>query len=270
MIESVKASNIEQGHRVLWHNNKPLLDVEPGENVRIMTIELGVVVVVEHDMLAHRVFVITTKEDGTEVPWIFNETEHVIIDSTIYVDEHVEEKSEASGILIAGFPGIGKSWLYNNTPSCMTICDSDSSQFSWIHVDGVRTRNPNFISDYIKHIQEQLKTHNIVMVSTHADVLAEFERLKMYYYLVYPYQDLKTEYLERYVKRGSPEAFVKLMDEKWDAFMSDICMSKTYAHRWIIGPGETLQNLSFITVIKSPEQAITSEPSSTSTKEDVA
>ena len=44
---------------------------------------------------------------------------------------------------------------------------------------------------------------------------------KIEYTLVYPDRSLKREYIERYKKRGSPQAFIDLMEAKWDDFIDD-------------------------------------------------
>ena len=54
--------------------------------------------------------------------------------------------------VISGFPGIGKSYLFNNGKNILII-DSDSSNFSWLE-PGVR--NPEFPHNYMKHIKIRL------------------------------------------------------------------------------------------------------------------
>lgn len=58
-----------------------------------------------------------------------------------------------STFVICGFPGVGKSYVTKNNTSDWKITDSDSSKFSWIvdPVTGEKTRNPNFIKDYMSH-----------------------------------------------------------------------------------------------------------------------
>ena len=53
-------------------------------------------------------------------------------------------------MIISAFPGVGKTYLYNEYPKL--ISDSDSSKFSWLE-DG--NRNPNFVKDYVDHIEKE-------------------------------------------------------------------------------------------------------------------
>ena len=122
--------------------------------------------------------------------------------------------------IIAGFPGIGKSWL--NKKYGNDISDSDSSQFP----------KEDFPSNYIEHIKSLIGKKPIILTSTHKEVLDGLESENIDYILVYPQKELKEEYLERYKERGSPEGFIKLLDSKWDEFMSDL--ENTYPKKRII------------------------------------
>ena len=124
-------------------------------------------------------------------------------------------------IVIAGFPGIGKSFLFKHKN--IKAADSDSSLFSWITVDGVRKRNPDFPRNYIEHIQKASRKNDVVLVSTHADVRNALDAAGICYALVYPTHACKQEYLNRYVGRDSPEAFCKMMSEKFNDFVAE-CM----------------------------------------------
>lgn len=108
--------------------------------------------------------------------------------------------------IIAGFPGVGKSWLKDNYGE--TVSDSDSSQFD----------KADFPNNYITHLKGLIGVKDIVLVSTHKAVLEGLESEGIDYILCYPKRELKDEYLERYKQRGSPEGFIKLLGDKWDEF----------------------------------------------------
>lgn len=92
--------------------------------------------------------------------------------------------------IIAGFPGVGKSYLFNETD--IKVTDSDSSKFD----------KKDFPNNYISHIQNKLDEGYTVLSSTHDDVRKAFVENNMPFYLVYPDIRLKDEYIERYKKRG--------------------------------------------------------------------
>lgn len=133
-------------------------------------------------------------------------------------------------IIISGFPGIGKSYLFNNSSILgkeLKILDSDSSKFSWLE-PGVR--NPDFPNNYIKHIKDNIGKVNFILVSSHAHVRQMMKENNIQYYLVYPVnKNMKELYMSRYIQRNSPEKFIKFMDEGWDD-MVDSCLQDMWAY----------------------------------------
>lgn len=128
--------------------------------------------------------------------------------------------------VIAGFPATGKSYFKGYVEgSCYApqgYCeDSDSSHFP----------KDNFPDNYIKHIKDLInKGTDIIFVSTHKEVRESLVKEGIDFYLVYPKRDLKQEYLKRYKERGSSEAFIKLMDDNWDVFLSQLENQKNCTH----------------------------------------
>ena len=70
--------------------------------------------------------------------------------------------------IISAFPGTGKSVYHEKHP--LTTLDSDSSNFSWIEVDGVKLRNPQFPENYIEHIKKNIGIYDFIFVSSHSVV----------------------------------------------------------------------------------------------------
>ena len=65
--------------------------------------------------------------------------------------------------IISAFPGTGKSYFHNNSE--YSTLDSDSSEFSWIiNDDGDKVRNPNFPSNYISHIKDNIGKADFIFV----------------------------------------------------------------------------------------------------------
>lgn len=123
--------------------------------------------------------------------------------------------------VIAGFPGVGKSFLFNNDKN-LIISDSDSSLFSWIVENGEKKRNPNFPDNYIEHIEARMDIMDYIFVSTHDVVRKALQDNNIQYTLVYPDRSLKNEYLERYKNRGNDGNFIKLFENKWDEFIEQM------------------------------------------------
>lgn len=120
--------------------------------------------------------------------------------------------------VIAGFPGVGKSYIAKENTELLVL-DSDSSDFSWLE-PGVR--NPDFPKNYIKHIKANIGIADIIMVSTHSVVREALKDADIEYTLVYPNADLKLEYIKRYIKRESPDAFTRYIAVNWNDFIKEL------------------------------------------------
>lgn len=112
--------------------------------------------------------------------------------------------------LISAFPGTGKSYFYKNTDK--KVLDSDSSTFD----------KSDFPKNYIEHIKKKLGKVDIILISSHKEVRDALVDENLDFTLVYPNTELKDEYLERYEERGNEPSFIKMLDEKWTEFLTDI------------------------------------------------
>lgn len=70
-----------------------------------------------------------------------------------------------------------------------------------------------------KHMSDNGYT---VMVSTHAELLGEFERMEVSYTVVIPPMSDKEVYLHRYDIRGNTYDFIQLLDRNWTQWIADI------------------------------------------------
>lgn len=145
-------------------------------------------------------------------------------------------------IVIAAFPGAGKSVTVADNPD-LAISDSDSSNYSWKIVDGVRTdeRNPEFPQNYITRIKDMLDDGlDFVFVSTHKEVRKALEENKIKYVLVYPEKECKEEYMKRFEKREDTEEFIKTISDNWDAWIDDMSVEAFPKLKMLLGGDQYL------------------------------
>lgn len=130
--------------------------------------------------------------------------------------------------VICGFPGVGKSTLFNSGLKCT---DSDSSKFD----------KADFPRNYIEHIKQQMLRNDLdyIFVSSHDTVRTALIREGIAYTLVYPSLTLKDEYIKRYEQRGSPASFIKLMGDNWTNFIVG-CADQTGCSRVVLQSGQFL------------------------------
>jgi hypothetical protein len=160
----------------------------------------------------------TLHGNGSDLSKVLN-----VINEVSKINETLNPKKSILGEtvkVISAFPGVGKTWLYTHqTELGLSIVDSDSSEFSWIS-KGVR--HPDFPNNYIKHIKECIKTFDVVLVSSHDIVRDALRENGIMFITVYPDINDKEEYIQRFIRRGSPEPFVKLINDNWNEWISNL------------------------------------------------
>lgn len=114
--------------------------------------------------------------------------------------------------IVSAFPGTGKTFF--SETSKFIVKDSDSSKFS-------KENFPRNYIDHIKNLHEQ-PLIDFILVSSHEDVRNELIAENIPFSLVYPDRSLRDAYLLRYYKRGSPKAFIDLVEDNWDTWISQI------------------------------------------------
>lgn len=130
----------------------------------------------------------------------------------------------AKPMLVAGFPGTGKSSYCYRDADYMPqgfATDSDSSKFD----------KANFPKNYIEHIKEKISEgYARIFISSHKEVRDALVENGLEFTLVYPKKDLKEEYLKRYKERGSTDGFIKLVSENWDLWLEELKSQKGCRH----------------------------------------
>lgn len=127
--------------------------------------------------------------------------------------------------IISAFPGIGKSYLHSLLLETGTVesLDSDSTNWSWIRKNyGEKFRNPLFPSNYVDHICVCMTHFDFIFVSSHDTVRKQLLDANIKYDLIYPKMELKEEYIERYSQRGSPVAFINLLIDQWENWVTEL------------------------------------------------
>ena len=113
--------------------------------------------------------------------------------------------------VISAFPGCGKSHYFRENKD-KVVLDSDSSNFD----------KSLFPQNYIEHIRNNIGKADIIMVSSHKEVREALVENGIYFTLVYPDLSIKEEYIQRYIDRGSSEAFINLLTKNWELWIGEL------------------------------------------------
>lgn len=111
--------------------------------------------------------------------------------------------------VIAGFPAIGKSYLFNN--SNKKILDSDSSKFDKLY----------FPNNYISHIKMNIDKVDIILVSTHKIVRDALKHNNIKYELYYPDISLKDVYCKR-IENRNQKMLADIVRINWDNWIKEL------------------------------------------------
>lgn len=140
------------------------------------------------------------------------------------------------------FPACGKTWLYEHQEDYdLKILDSDSSNFSWIEVRDTfgkttKLRNPDFPTNYIKHIKENMGKYDCIFVSSHAAVREALDAEGIDFTIVYPEQSCKAEWVGRCFireKNGEEGCSAEVMCNNFDEWFMD-CFETGINHKEIV------------------------------------
>lgn len=112
-------------------------------------------------------------------------------------------------LVVSAFPGVGKTYYYNNTED--VVLDSDSSKFDKAHFPG----------NYIQHIKENIGKVDVILVSSHQVVRQALIEAGVDFALVYPSLADKEEYIEKYKRRGSSDSFIRLVEDNWESWIEE-------------------------------------------------
>lgn len=159
----------------------------------------------------------TDFEGQDRVPCINPRPEEIDLDDFIVINPFTVKNVP---LILAGFPGIGKTTVCGDKEKSEYLVDSDSSSYSWIEQDGKKVRNPHFVEDYSKHILKEVLNGKRVLCSTHYQILEYLIKLGQNLTIVIPSKDRKEEFREIYTRRG--DVFKDVVMENWDAWLEDL------------------------------------------------
>jgi hypothetical protein len=133
-------------------------------------------------------------------------------------------------VLCAAFPGSGKTY----------ICEQSGGNS--IEIEYWKYKDNESNKDYIEDIKKHIGKVDYIFISTDPDGLKLIYKEGFDILLVYPENELRNEYLDRYIKRGSPYDFIGAFMKYWDTWINEL-KEQSYCKHIILKSGEYLQNV---------------------------
>ncbi len=135
--------------------------------------------------------------------------------------------------IIAAFCGTGKSYLCNAFPDkCVEIED-------WVY------RKGDFPRNYIRDIRlSVMGNYEYIFISTDPLVLRQLNEHGMHIKLVYPKNELKSDYFKRFAERhgGNHIDFLTAINKYW-GFWLDELKEQDYCEHFVLSKDEYLENI---------------------------
>ena len=125
-------------------------------------------------------------------------------------------------MIICGFPGTGKTTMAKSHGGCWVDLESTPFEKDW-------TR-------YAKVADHMSRQGYKVMVSTHKELLREFEAAEISYTVVVPPIEDKEEYIARYEHRGNTEEFITLLSDNWEKWIRELISNSSELKAVVILP----------------------------------
>lgn len=154
--------------------------------------------------------------------------------------------SEMNTKIYSVFPACGKTWLCEHQEDYnLKILDSDSSQFGWVRINGLKERNPDFPANYIKHIKDNIGKYDCIFVSSHASVRRALEEEGIDFTIVYPEQRCQAEWVGRCFirdKAGESGCGAEVLYNNWDEWTTECFMDGTFHEEIVLSSNEYLSD----------------------------
>lgn len=134
-------------------------------------------------------------------------------------------------MVIAAFAGTGKSYFAENVAEAKDFPvmpykyinlekdDPSKEEAEKSKADPSYDLNPEWPDNYIRAVSNQCHDYRYFIIPSDKSVLRGLQLLQIPYVLVYPGQEAKEEYRNRFVNRGNSEDFLNIFIDGWDRWM---------------------------------------------------
>ncbi len=132
-------------------------------------------------------------------------------------------------ILFAAFCGTGKTF----------ICDKNIEA---VEIEYWMYKDKGLQKEYINDIKNKFGTVDYIFISTDPEGLKLIHSEGFNITLVYPKNELRNEYLDRYIERDSPYDFIGVFMKYWNPWINEL-KEQTYCKHIVLESGQYLQDV---------------------------
>jgi len=133
-------------------------------------------------------------------------------------------------LLCAAFCGTGKTYICEKT------------NISSIEIEYWKYKDKGLQKEYLKDIKNQIGKVDYIFISTDPNGLILLNKEGYDIILAYPDNELRNEYLDRYIERDSPYDFIGTFMKHWHIWLNEL-KDQNYCKHIILKSGEYLHNV---------------------------
>lgn len=133
-------------------------------------------------------------------------------------------------ILCAAFCGTGKSYLCRNEPH------------TYREIECWQYRKGDFPNNYVHDVIDAIGKIKYLFISTDPVILKALHILGIKILLLYPENELRNEYLDRYINRDDPYDFIGSIMKNWDIWINEL-KDQNYCRHIILKSGEFINDI---------------------------
>lgn len=117
-----------------------------------------------------------------------------------------------AAILICAFPGLGKTYLYQQYKDRLKILDLNTGRFE----------GDDFPGNYIAEVEKRLNDYDLILLSSDRNVRYALNDAGLDFDLFYPSKDRKNELIEIYVTNRKNRDFIMNLDHNFNGLIDEI------------------------------------------------
>lgn len=139
--------------------------------------------------------------------------------------------------IYAVFCGAGKTYVCEKT------------KINSVEVEYWKYKENDLNKEYVEEIKGHLGLVEYIFVSTEPDGLKLLHDEGLDITLVYPKNELRNEYLDRYLNRDSPYEFIGAFMKYWDSWINEL-KGLTYCNHIVLESGQYLESILSNKIVK--------------------
>ena len=122
-----------------------------------------------------------------------------------------------SAIVIAGFPGIGKSWFIETRAKGKRVVDLEPSPFKYDN-----DQSEHWPSNYLTAVHQAMAESDLVLIATYPEIITTLVAEGVDVIVVYPDSSQSAEYKKRYRVRGNHERVIEMLVKSFESNIENL------------------------------------------------